>query len=325
MSRPDDDERVDALRDEAVAWLVRVQSDAATADDWKALTAWLEGSEDRIAAFEAAEMLSAEVGELAPQIAPALRPPSRGEVLPLRKPRPRWPSLAALGALAASLAAAPIVWQDYRGVETVYRTGPGQVRELALADGSHIHMDAASTVTVRLGWRERRVALADAEATFDVAKDAGRPFLIDVGDQQVRVVGTRFNIRHYDGDFVLTVSRGVVEVREPARGEAPLARLTVGDELRHRDGSGHTAIAKVDPAAAFAWAEGRLYCEDRPLSEIVAYLNRRYATPIRITPTAASRRFTGVLQLGDQETLVRQLGGYLRLPVRRTEAQFTLG
>ena len=46
---------------EAVAWLVRVQSDQATADDWAALTAWLEASDDHLAAFEEIEGLAAEL------------------------------------------------------------------------------------------------------------------------------------------------------------------------------------------------------------------------------------------------------------------------
>ncbi|HET6970558.1 MAG TPA: FecR domain-containing protein [Phenylobacterium sp.] len=319
-SRADERTR-DALRDEAVAWLVRVQSDAATAEDWAALKAWLEGSDDRLAAFEAAELLSAELGELSPEIAPQVH--RTAQVVPFRKRTP-WRAIGAIAAAAASLAVAPILWRDYRGAETLYRSAPGSTREIALADGTRIRMDAASTLKVRLGWRTRHVELADAEATFDVAKDPNRPFLIDVGDQQVRVVGTQFNIRHYDGTFVLTVRRGVVEVRQDGR-PTPIARLTVGDELRHQDGSGHTTVAKVDPNAAFAWTEGRLYCDERPLGDIVAYLNRRYATPIRVSPAAAQRRFSGVLELGDQDQLVRRLGQYLDLPTHRSEAQFTLG
>ena len=49
------------MRDEAVAWLVRVQSDAATAEDWSALTDWLEGSDARLAAFEEAELIVADL------------------------------------------------------------------------------------------------------------------------------------------------------------------------------------------------------------------------------------------------------------------------
>jgi len=55
MTRPIDQQATGALDDEAVGWLVRVQSDAATAEDWIALTAWIETSEVNAAAFARAE------------------------------------------------------------------------------------------------------------------------------------------------------------------------------------------------------------------------------------------------------------------------------
>ncbi|SFK47944.1 FecR domain-containing protein, partial [Caulobacter sp. UNC279MFTsu5.1] len=223
MSGADGMKAIDALRDEAVAWLVRVQSDQASADDWAALTAWLEASDDHLAAFEEVESLAAELTERASEIAPAVKP-AASRVVPLRRRAlPVWSAAAAAAAIA--IVVGPMVWRGYRGTPTVYQTRLGETREVALADGTHIRMDAASILEVQLGWRARRIQMDDAQATFDVAKDPNRPFLISVGDQQVRVVGAEFNIRHYDKTVRVTVRRGVVEVRQPALGPTPVARL----------------------------------------------------------------------------------------------------
>lgn len=324
MSADADQMAAESLRDQALEWLVRVQSDAATAEDWAALTDWLEASDAHQAAYEEAELLSAEIADRAMEIAAATAP-RPAQVIAFR-PRARrlTPFISALAAAAAVLVVAPLAWRSYEGAPVVYTTGPGQTREVALADGTHIRLDAASKMTVRLGWTARRVDLADAEATFDVAHDPSKPFLINVGDQQVRVVGTEFNIRHYDKSVVVSVRRGIVEVRQPALGPQPIARLTKGQELRHTEGTSQSTRAEVDPNAAFAWTEGRMVCDDRPLSEIVAYLNRRYPTPIRLGPAAAHLKFSGVLELGDQDSLVRRLAGYLSLRVDRTEREITL-
>ncbi|WP_304175453.1 FecR domain-containing protein [Phenylobacterium aquaticum] len=323
MSADADAPAAEALRDQALVWLVRVQSDAATAEDWAALTAWLEASDAHQAAFEAVELLSAEIGDRAGEIAGAMAPAS-ARIIPFR-PRRLAPFMAALTAAAAAVIVVPMAWRSYEGAPTVYSTGPGQTRVVALADGTHIRLDAASKMTVRLGWTARRVDLADAEATFDVAHDPSKPFLITVGDQQVRVVGTEFNIRHYDKAVVVSVRRGIVEVRQPALGPQPVARLTKGQELRHVEGAVQSTRAEVDPDAAFAWTQGRMVCDDRPLSEIVAYLNRRYPVPIRLGPAAARLKFSGVLEMGDQQALVRRLAGYLSLRVDRTGREITLG
>jgi transmembrane sensor len=325
---PIDQEATNVLDDEAVKWLVRVQSDAATGDDWIALTAWLEASEAHAEAFERAERLSAEIADNACEIAAAIAGPTTEVFRVAARPvlSRRWLQLAGLASAAcvAAVIAAPTLQRAYDGAATVYRTGIGETREIVLADGTRIHLDAASTMTVRLGWRLRRVALAQAQASFDVAKDSRRPFVIDVGDQRIRVVGTEFNVRHYDQSVVVTVRRGVVEVHQPSLGPEPVARLTAGAELRHIESTAVSGARRVDPDGAFAWRAGRLVCDGEPLTQIAAELNRRYAIPIQVTETAGAKRFSGVLYLGDQALLVRRLAGYLSLTVRRTDRAITL-
>ena len=323
-----------SVRDAAAAWFVRVQSDAATVDDWSALTVWLEGAPAHAEAFADVEALSLEIDEAADAILAALGPRS-AEVLPFRQakrrervrrtPAPAWGRRAIAAAFIGMAAAVGFVgWQASEGPLQTYRTGPGETRVIALADGSLIRLDAASTMSVRLGLFARRVRLGDAEATFDVAKDAKRPFEIAVGDQRVRVIGTEFNIRNYDALTEVTVRRGIVAVYQDSEGDRPLARLTKGTELRHVVGSGRFSTRQVDPDSAFAWTEGRLVCDDLPLSEIVPYLNRRYTTPIRLAPGLAARRFSGVLELSDENDVVRRLASYLSLTMRGSEREISL-
>jgi transmembrane sensor len=318
-----------ALDDEAITWLVRVQSDAATAEDWAALTAWLETSSAHVEAFARAEQLCGEISDNADEIAAATRHRT-ADVLPFRSSRPpsrRWLPFAGLGAAAAAVVvgAAPVLQRAYEGAPTVYRTGVGEARDIALADGTRVHLDAASTMTVRLGWRRKRsVELAQAQASFDVARDPSRPFVVDVGDQRIRVVGTEFNVRRFNGTVVVTVRRGVVEVNQPNLASSTVAHLTSGEELSHAEGSTASRERRVDADTAFAWRAGRLVCEDESLAQIVADLNRRYTLPIRVTQAAGAKRFSGVLDVGDQGVLVRRLADYLSLSVQRTDRDITL-
>ncbi|WP_426015020.1 FecR family protein [Caulobacter sp. DWR2-3-1b2] len=323
MSGADDMTATNALRDDAVAWLVRVQSDQAGADDWAALTAWLEASDDHLVAFEQVEAVAAELSERAYEISPALKP-ATSRIVPLRRRAalPVWSAAAAAAVIA--LVVGPMAWRGYQGTPTVYQTRPGETREVALADGTHIRMDAASTLTVRLGWRARRVEMAEAQATFDVAKDPGRAFLISVGDQQVRVVGTEFNIRHYDKSVRVTVRRGIVEVRQAALGQTPVARLVAGQSLSHVEGAPRSVQTATDPNPAFAWTEGRMVCDDETLGDMIAYLNRRYPVPIKISPALAGKRFSGVLELGDENLVIKRLASYFSLSVHRTDSTIEL-
>jgi transmembrane sensor len=326
MTRHPSSETGSTVRDQALAWLVRVQSDAATEGDWQALTAWLEASDAHVAALDAVETAAATLDGLAPQIAERLGPDG-AQLLPFARRRPvkAWPQWAAIAASAAAvLLAAPVGWRIWYGAPMVYQTGIGETRQMSLADGTRIHLDAVSRLTVRLGLGSRRVQMAQAEASFDVAKDPGRPFLINVADQEVRVVGTEFNIRHYDDTVVVSVRRGIVQVRQPAASSAPVERLIVGDQLSHTLGAADAVRSRVDPDKAFAWTQGRLICDRETLTDIVAYLNRRYPTPVRISPSVGARRFSGVLELDDQAKLLDRLAAYLSLTVDRTGPEITL-
>jgi transmembrane sensor len=316
----------ESLRDEAAVWLMRIQSDAATERDWAELRLWLEGSPARQTAFEEAERLWSELDDLASELASALEP-ATAEVVPFKPRKRAWvqAAVAAAAAIAAAVLVTPLAWQAFLGPEQIYRTSVGETRAITLADGSHVQMDAASTLRVRLGWTGRRLDLPAGEASFDVMHEPRRPFTVRVGAQEVRVLGTRFNIDHYDGDLVVTVARGLVEVRQAGRGGASLARLPPGAELRLRGGAGRATLTQVDAAGAFAWAEGRLVCDDKPVAEIVAYLNRRYATNVSVTPEVAQRRFTGVLQLEGEDLVLQRLSGYLGVPLGRQEGRYSLG
>ena len=321
------------LRDTAVAWLVRVQSDTVTGDDWRALTAWLEEAPAHLAAFEEVERLSLELAERAPEILASL--PSPRLVQPtqpiIRPGRRGWPpaagvfAAAAAGLAAAALIAGPALWQSYDGMVQTYQTGPGETRAVRLDDGSQVRLNAATTLIVKQGWRSRRATLDDGEASFDVAKDAGRPFLITVGDERVRVVGTEFNIRHYDPAVEVTVRRGVVEVWPASLGRSAAVRLVKGQSVRQAAGATPAAPVTVDPDAVFAWTEGRLIYDHRPLAEVVADLNRHFKTPVRLLPAAVGQTFSGVLVLDDEDTVVRRLAAYMRLSVDRKPGEFVLG
>ena len=320
-------ETKEGLRDEAVAWLVRVQSETATAEDWMALTDWLEGSEARVAAFEEAELIVADLDGRKAEIAEQY-PPSAPKVIsfPRRSPPPvrrAWIG----GAIAASLAVlvgGPALWTASQGQRVTYETKPGETRRIDLADGTHIILDGGSRLSVRLGWRRRAVEMGMAQASFDVAKDPSRPFLIGVGDQRVRVVGTEFNIRHDARSVRVTVRRGVVEVAQRDGGGPAPVRLTVGQEFRHVQGAARSDVRRVAPDGAFAWAQGQLVADNETLGDIVADLNRRFSTPIRIAPEAASRRFSGVIALDDEDAAVHVLATYAALTVDRVDGEIVL-
>ncbi len=309
--------------DQASRWVARLHADDVTEADWLALEAWLAADPGHVTAYTAAESLWAAIDTYRVPIrsgldaAASTTAPATGVMdlaRHLRRPTVwrRWPLAA--GSIAAALVAGLLLVGPMIQTRAVtYVTAPGQTRDLVLKDGTTIAMNGGSRLTVRLTGQTRTVEMDQAEAAFDVAHDPARPFLIQVGESQVRVIGTAFAIRRDATSTRVSVVRGIVQVADlqnPTRS----VRLTVGDSVLRDDATDQVRVSHGDAGTAQAWRTGRLIYRDRPLSEVATDLSRAFPTPVTVADDARSLRFTGVLELGDQDRVVARLEGFL--PVR---------
>ncbi|MGR4864042.1 FecR family protein [Caulobacter sp. LARHSG274] len=308
----------------AIDWLVRLQGDAVTESDWREFDAWLTASPANADAYDAALAFDQRL-DLDARMAERQAAPDKplATVVPLRRPSRRTWIWSAGGAIAATLVAGAILLNGadlFGGRETTYATGVGERKIVSLEDGTRIELNAASRLSVRFERNVRRVRLDDAQAFFDVAKDPRRPFLIEAGDTQVRVVGTQFDVRRRDGLVAVGVQRGLVEVRAGAPDAAPL-RLKPGQGVAHREGQAEdTRVAPVAADEVAGWRQGRLIYRDQPLSQIVGDLNRLFQRPVKLADArTANLRLSGVLIVDDQDAMVDRLSHLL--PVRTTKTK----
>lgn len=305
----------------AIDWLVRLQGEAVTEGDWRAFDAWLTASPANAQAYDAALAfdqrldLDARLIEPQPQTASVV-----AQVMTLRPARRAW-LWSAGAALAAAFVAGAVLLPNSGlpgGRETIYSTGVGERRTIALEDGTRIELNASSRLSVRFDRHARHVDLGDAQAFFDVAKDPARPFLIEAGDTQVRVVGTAFDVRRRDGLVAVNVQRGLVEVRPHQQDGAAPFRLRPGQGLSHAEGQSNDArVVPVASAEVAGWRQGRLIYRDQPLSQIVGDMNRLFPRPVKLGDArAGALRLSGVLIVDDQGAMVDRLSHLL--PVRTT-------
>jgi transmembrane sensor len=305
----------DARRARAADWLVRLQASDLDEAEAVAFDAWLSADPANAAAYDATLAVALEFDAAADEIAQDL------QAAPARRAfaaRGGWIVAGGLAA-AAAIALAVIPAGLVGSTAQTYATGKGQHHTVKLADGSTIELNAGSRLSVTLGRHERRVVLPEGEALFDVAADASRPFLIAAGDRTVRVVGTRFDVRHRGAALSVTVERGVVEVRPAGDAPGKVYSLRPGQRL---DTEARTSAAPVvvqlstvDPQQVESWRTGRLVFRDEALGDLVADLNQQFATPITLAdPALARTRVSGVLVLDDQAAVIRRLA--LLAPVK---------
>ena len=326
-----------ATAEAAAQWFARLQDEAATHDDWLAFEQWLAASPAHASAYETVERIWVDLDDAADAFAPApvavapeaLAPETQVVSLAERRAARAQPTrrawLAVGAGLAASLAVGVVTLANWPAPLTTYATAPGETRQVVLADGSHVWLNAGSRLDVRLGRQARRVQMADGEAVFDVTHDPGRPFLIDTGDREVRVVGTQFNLRQRGDAFALTVRRGLVEVRPSGAPQAAPTRVAAGQRLTHARGAPAGHLSEGGDAAAFAWTGGQLVYTAAPLSEVAADLSRSLGRPVRVADAATGRiPFTGVLTLDDKDAVLRRLEAFAPVRAERRGADVVL-
>lgn len=205
-----------------------------------------------------------------------------------QRPRRRRAALA----IAASLlfaAVSTLVWQPERWIDNWqadYHSAPGELRSVALADGSEMTLDGDSAVEVSLTDAGRIVHLRRGAAFFKVRHN-GQSFVVHADTGAVTVLGTRFEVRREAKGTEVTVEEGRVAV-SPLPGIAPQV-LTAGQRIDYRDGHAG-ALRSVDPQQAFAWRDGRLSFRQVPLADALAVVQRYYPQRIVLLDSSLGAR-----------------------------------
>lgn len=300
------DDRHDRIEEQAVGWLVRLRDPAF--DAWDAFTAWLEADAAHAEAYDAAALADDGLDEIFATPVPVVVPVRRRAAL-------GWIG----GALAASLVAVTswsILSTSPYGIET----RPGEVRTIALADGSRIILNGGTRVT--LDHDNPRIATLDrGEALFTVVHDDSDPFVVRTGGAVLKDVGTVFNVVRDGGVTRVAVAEGAV-IYNP---DAEAVRLDPGETLSAVDGETQVTIGSAAPAAIGGWHEGRLAYDAAPLSTVAADLSRALGLPIRAAPEVAAMPFTGTIAIdGDRAAVVERLGPLLDVEVRRGQQGLVL-
>lgn len=232
----------------------------------------------------------------------------------------RWVGAAA-GFAALLVLGALVWWVRPAGTPSssqTFTTAPSGYERVLLPDSSIAQLNGATALKVNYTPAERRVALAEGEAHFSVAKDLRRPFVVQARRVRLHAIGTAFNVR-LAGDAVdVLVTEGVVRVErlgEPAATTVLAAneRTVVPDRAAPAAGvtASNPVIERVEPAAvqaALAWQQPRFVFVEAPLGEVVARFNARNRVQLELgDPGLAARLVGGTFHPDDVGTFVRLL------------------
>lgn len=228
------------------------------------------------------------------------------EKTPLRR-MPVWRYVAAASVIAVFLLAGHYIRKGMQEPATTdwmaVQSGPAATRTVTLPDGSEIILNAGSKLLYPENFTndERRVQL-EGEALFDVTSDHRNPFVVMIGDAEVKVLGTRFNVKGYTDETKITTTliEGSVSFRSlPETGDAFV--LKPNQQIVYEKTTGNSHVSEVDAELFASWTDGVFYFDNENLGDIALKLERGFNIHIvNQTTQMTGERFSGMFDEGVQ-------------------------
>lgn len=184
----------------------------------------------------------------------------------------RWPAVAACLLLFAWGGLHLDQWHTQWQAD--HYTGIGEVRSIALADGSQIILGSQSAVAVDYDHQHRRARLLQGEAIFAPApltQAEPRPFVVNAAGASGTALGTRFLVRITGTEQGLlgVTEHSVQLVMNSAPEQGALSRVL--EEGESAVFAADTGIQSLDQALAdeTSWQHGQLIFRSQPLDYVL--------------------------------------------------------
>lgn len=287
---------------QASAWAVRSAERPLDGLEQQRLDAWLEVDRRHLGAYVRAQAIWLDLDRVA-----ALGSGTVREAAPAVR-KQRWAPYAMAASVLLAVAGGVATYEQFAGRIATER---GEVRRIALDDGSVMVLNGDAVVQIRYDENVRRILLRRGEASFDVAHNPARPFIVDADGLNVRAVGTEFVVGIEEGGVEVTVEEGVVAVGGQASGSAAPRYLRRNEQfVAGATGPRKAVLDVADVERRGAWRKGLLVFDGQQLGIAAAEVNRYSDLRIVIEdPTLARAEFMGVFKLGDANTFAQAAAG----------------
>lgn len=165
----------------------------------------------------------------------------------------------------------------------------GHFYKLNLEDGTQVWVNANSQLKfpAKFDKSERRVVL-EGEAYFEVSHDIKRPFYVESRGNEVKVLGTHFNINAYSTNVRTTLSSGRVQVSNSGE----LLFLEPGEYTKFAGGK--LSKGKADLEHDLSWHNNQFYFKKETIVEISSTLSKWYDINVKFKKDVAlDKVYTG--------------------------------
>ena len=316
------------ITEDASRWMALLDSERCNEADRLAFARWLDEDPRHRWAFQELSEVWAQLRTLSdvrPMMdraevtrLPAARPPAPAADRSRHRPRKEWSTILASAFAVVGL----VIHLGFNAQVQQFSTGTAELRDLVLADGSTVELNARTALNVEMDRDLRRVRLDSGDAVFHVVKDE-RPFVVSTARGDVSALGTSFAVQQSDVGMEVSVLEGRVAVTL-ASAELPLtvydgqvdftprAERAILDPGERMDVSGRLhereTVSQEQLGRDLAWRNGWVVYLDAPLQAVIGDMRRYSSVSIHLADRGLRDiRVSGRFPIGDPAPLLAQL------------------
>ena len=169
----------------------------------------------------------------------------------------------------------------------------GDNARIFFQDGTQAYLNADTKIRYpkKFGFFRREVFLS-GEAYFIVSPNKHRPFIVNTGNANVRVLGTSFNVKAYNDEnhIKVVLDEGKITFDTPVN----RYKVAPGQQIVYDKTARACTIQNLPQSSDISlWKYQITYLNDTPLSEVIRTLERKYDVSFHIKdPEALKYTYT---------------------------------
>lgn len=181
--------------------------------------------------------------------------------------------------------------------------------QLVLSDGSKIWLNSDSRLRFPSSFHgNKRIVYLEGEAYFEVAHRTEQPFIVSTKEMDIQVLGTKFNVKAYNDDHLVSTTLVSGSVRTSCNQSEQSVVLLPNEQCIFDPAQNTLETRPVNPQAFLGWVQGRFIFENETLGEIMKQLSRWYDVEIIYRkPQLAQYHFTGNVDRFDNISTLLQM------------------
>lgn len=284
---------LDRLHDEAIDLVIRLQNDPENPVAIDMIRSWRARSQQHESIWARVAKLHGSAGKILTE----QRRIERQKSLGLTRRNVMIGGVTVLGAGAAAWSLSPGLVLQARAD---HMTGKGEIRRVALPDGSTATLGPESAIAINFDGHGRGVRLLSGMSYFEVARDPDLPFTVQSGELSTTALGTAFDVSDDGGLLTVAVDHGLVEVTAEDVRRLAGQQLGAGQWIAFDAMSGNIERGQREAGQIASWRDNLLFVEHEKVSVLVARIGRWIPGRIVIAhPGVGQQRVSGVFDLRD--------------------------